>query len=353
MNTQELTTLLESFLDRWMLEDVRKMSLQEYVGVNNHDTFCYWVETKTRMLGSIKGSNSFAFGIYERKQQEKLHKNFRDDEKYSWIKHYGDERSEAFENVKKNVIKTLEFAEKGEFSMIDEIQLPHLFKWKVAFLYSNERLIPIYKKDILNEIAENLGLRVTSKTKVSEIQERMMQNKPANLSVYEYMRDLWEKFGQKGRNDEVQETRQREVIKPKTRKASEIEISENQVRYIAPRSYYIQQKHKRLQLALKEKLTKSFGKDCVILFEENNVDVKLFQPEHIIFYEVKSSSYATSCIREALGQLLHYSFSDTDLRKKKLVVVGQYPPNRSDKEFIEFIKSNLKIDFDYENIELE
>jgi hypothetical protein len=208
-------------------------------------------------------------------------------------------------------------------------------------------------KDILNEIAENLGLRVTSKTKVSEIQERMMQNKPANLSVYEYMRDLWEKFGQKGRNDEVQETRQREVIKPKTRKASEIEISENQVRYIAPRSYYIQQKHKRLQLALKEKLTKSFGKDCVILFEENNVDVKLFQPEHIIFYEVKSSSYATSCIREALGQLLHYSFSDTDLRKKKLVVVGQYPPNRSDKEFIEFIKSNLKIDFDYENIELE
>ncbi len=353
MAAQELTNLLESFLDRWTLEDVRKMSLQEYVGVNNHDTFCYWVETKTRMLGSIKGSNSFAFGIYERKQKNKLHKNFRDDEKYSWIKHYGDDRNEAFENVKKDVIETIEFAEKGLFSLIDKIQLPHLFKWKIAFLYSNERLIPIYKKDILNDIAQSFGLETTSKTTVSEIQERMIENKPVDSSVYEYMRDLWERFGQKGRNEELENPKSSKENKTRTRKASEIGISENQVRNVTSRSYYIQQKHKKLQLALKEKLIKNFGNNCVVLFEENNVDVKLFQPKQIVFYEVKSSSYATKCVREAIGQLLHYSFSDTDLREKKLVVVGQYPPTSEDLKFIKYVKSLMNINFEYENVNLD
>jgi hypothetical protein len=311
------------------------------------------VETKTRSLGSFKGSNSFAFGIYERKRQEKLHKNYKDDEKYSWMRGYGENRNEVFENVRNNLVKTIEFAEKGNFSLIDEINLPHLFKWKVAFLYSNARLIPIYKKETLNKIAESFGLKVTGKTKISDIQELMMQNKPADMSVHEYMRHLWDKFGKKGNKDEVFETNAKpERNKSRTRKASEILSIEPQIRTVAYRSAYVEQKHKRLQLALKEKLIEEFGKDCVILFEENNVDVKLFQAKHIVFYEVKSASYATNCIRESLGQLLHYSFADKDLREKKLVVVGQYSQTPKDLEFIEYIKSILNIEFEYKSVGL-
>ncbi len=353
MNAQELTNLLDSFLERWSLDDVKKMSLKEYVGVNNHETFCYWVETKTRSLGSFKGSNSFAFGIYERKRKEKLHKNYKDDEKYSWMRGYGENRNEVFENVRNNLVKTIEFAEKGNFVLIDEINLPHLFKWKVAFLYSNARLIPIYKKETLNKIAESFGLKVTGKTKISDIQDLMMQNKPANMSVHEYMRHLWDKFGKKGNKEEIYENNVKsKENKPRTRKASVILTIEPQIRTVVYRSAYVEQKHKKLQLALKEKLIKEFGEDCVILFEENNVDVKLFQPKHIVFYEVKSASYATNCIREALGQLLYYSFSDGDLREKKLVVVGQYPQTPKDLEFTEYIKSILNIEFEYKSVGL-
>ncbi|HEY0428167.1 MAG TPA: hypothetical protein VGC76_10330 [Pyrinomonadaceae bacterium] len=353
MNTQESANLLDSFLERWSLDNVKKMSLQEYVGVNDLDTFCYWVETKTRMLGSIKGSNSFAFGIYERKQKEKLHKNFKDDEKYSWLRGYGENRDSAFENVKDDLIRVIEYAEKGKFSLINEIRLPHLFKWKVAFLFSNERLIPIYKKDILRKIAENFGLAVTGKTKISDIQELMMQNKPANLSVHEYMRHLWDKFGNKDIEDEANEKiREQPKNRLRTRKASEIQVIKTHIRNIASRSYFVEQKHKKLQLALKEKLIKEFGEDSVVLFEENNVDVKLFQTNYIIFYEVKTSSYAANCIREAMGQLLHYSFCDNDSREKKLVVVGQYSPNPNELEFIGYIKSTLKIDFEYKSVSL-
>ncbi|MBK8396303.1 MAG: hypothetical protein IPL26_13850 [Leptospiraceae bacterium] len=46
------------------------MQLQDYVGLKNKDAFCQWVETKTRLLGSIKGLTSIKFGIYERDSKE-------------------------------------------------------------------------------------------------------------------------------------------------------------------------------------------------------------------------------------------------------------------------------------------
>lgn len=54
MTINELKELLDNFLDRWTIENVQNLTLQEYVGLGNKDTFCQWVETKTRMLGSIK-----------------------------------------------------------------------------------------------------------------------------------------------------------------------------------------------------------------------------------------------------------------------------------------------------------
>lgn len=78
----------------------------------------------------------------------------------------------------------------------------------------------------------------------------------------------------------------------------------------------------------------------------------MVQPEVIVFYEVKSSPYASDCIREALGQILSYTFNDLDNRQKKLVVVGQ-SPNKNEVEFIKFIKKTLNIEFEYEIIDIE
>ena len=100
MTTDELKELLDEFLNRWQIDDIENMTLQEYVSVGNKDTFCQWVETKTRMLGSIKGMTSIKFGIYERKNPNKKPKNYKNDNKYSWLKAYGNNKNEAFKNVK-------------------------------------------------------------------------------------------------------------------------------------------------------------------------------------------------------------------------------------------------------------
>ena len=89
------------------------------------------------------------------------------------------------------------------------------------------------------------------------------------------------------------------------------------------------------------------------MLEENYVDVKLIQPDYLGFYEVKSASYASECIKEALGQILLYTHYDEDLRTKKIYVVGQYPATEQDITYINFIKNNLKIEFDYLDINIE
>ncbi len=203
MTINELKELLDNFLDRWTVDNIHSLTLQEYVGLENKDTFCQWVETKTRMLGSIKGMTSIKFGIYERKDPTKKPKNYKNDEKYSWLQGYGDSRKTAFENTKRDIIEIIQLSEVGKFEQIDNIQLPDLFKWKVAFLYSNERLIPIYKREVLFKIANHFGLQTNRNTTISEIQNVMMLNKPAYLNVYEFMRQLYDQFGAKEDKREI------------------------------------------------------------------------------------------------------------------------------------------------------
>ena len=351
MTTIEIKELLKEFLDRWTIENVQNLKLQEYVGLGNRDTFCQWVETKTKMLGSNRGMSSIKFGIYERSDQNKKPKYYKNDDKYSWMKGYGNNRESAFEIIKSNIIEIIKLSEIGKFDKIDDISLPDLFKWKIAFLYSNERLIPIFNRDVLLGIADNFDLKTGKKIKISEIQNVMMLNKPANLNVYEFMGQLYQKFGDNKDKIEIAKTlklkRQRKTI----RKAANERNTNSQIRKFS-HSYVAEQKHNKIQKALETLLINDYGKENVIL-EENFVDIKLIQPDYISFYEVKSSSYATECIKEALGQILLYSLNDRDTRPKKHIVVGLYPPTDNDNKYIEFLKENLKLDFDYLNVAIE
>ncbi|MBK8396304.1 MAG: hypothetical protein IPL26_13855 [Leptospiraceae bacterium] len=75
--------------------------------------------------------------------------------------------------------------------MIDDITLPDLFKWKVAFFcIQTKDSFQYIKRTVLDKIAKHYGLKTTSKTKISEIQTLMIANKLANLNVYEFIRAI-------------------------------------------------------------------------------------------------------------------------------------------------------------------
>ncbi len=353
MDTTSLQNLLDAFLEKWHIDIVRNMSLEEYVDIENPDTFCQWVETKTKRLGSINGMPSIKFGIYKRNDPNNKPKNYKHDQEYSWIKGYGQDRFIAFKNIKSDIIRIIEYAQKGNFEKINEIKpLPDIYKWKVAFLYSNEKLIPIFKREILFKIAAHFGLSLDKQTSISDIQDLMIANKPTMMDVYQFMKELYERFG-KGDNDiEIHTTSQHNQNSGlRIRKASIHLNTQTQNRIFLKKSYIAEQKHGIIQEKLKSQLISQYGSDNVFL-EKNFVDITLNQPDYIGIYEIKTDSYASKCIKNALGQLLLYSHNNTSSIPKKLFVVGQYPPTKQDNAFITYVKHNLNIDFIYLHIDI-
>lgn len=340
--------ILTDFLERWPEKKIKEMTLEQYVGVKNKDTFCQWLETKTRMLGSIKGVNSSKFGIYKREDPSKKPKKLVNDNEYSWQKFYSDKnRNEAFNKIKKEILQVVACAKKGHFEKIDKVHLTRFVKWKIAYLYSNERLIPIFKKDILEIIANHFDLAVDRHTTNSEIQKVMIENKPTQISIYEYSEYLYRKFGKTAKiTQKGNQIKSGKTINGVKEKNISTQLRQGGASYIAT------QRHNELQEILKEQLVRKYGRENVIL-EKDYVDITVFQSDKIILYEIKSSSYAEDCIREALGQILSYSYKyKDDKREKELVVAGQYKPSEGARQFIDFLKNNLKLKFQYENIEV-
>jgi len=351
MNTSEYKELLNDFLNRWTLENVQQMELRDYVGVNNHDTFCYWLEHKMEKLGSIKGGSSIKFGIYEKANTEESPKQYFEDFGYLWQrKEYGNDKNTVFSIIKKNILKTINFSKNGKFAEIDDISLPNTLKWKVAFLYSNERLIPIYKQEVLFAITKSFEYNTK---KISEIQCVMIKQKPENLDVYQYGGELWNRFG----NNEKENLSKKitETVKKHFPERSE-SLTKNiieQVRNLKGQSIIATQNHNKIQNKLYEILVEKYGKKKVKL-EKNYIDITLIQPDNTItLFEVKSDISVSDCIVKALGQILRYSFRNTTEKPHKLCVVGQFEPNEEDKKFIDFINKNLSFEFKYEKVDIE
>lgn len=345
MNIVELRELYDRFSKRWPVDAVSEMKLSDYVGLEDKDTFCYWVEHITRPLGSIRGSNSLKFGIYKRNKDKKELESHQNDSEYTWINRLGHNRDRAFRTVRDEILHTIECADKGDFKGIDDIQLSLMFKWKVAFLYSNERLVPIYEEKVLRRIARLLGVPQGRSIIVSQIQEQMMEEKPADLDLYQYMVHLWNSFSSQLNPVESDKPERETRMSNSRRRAVTTRNVDPQVRSSA-RSCVIEPRHNKIQTALYKDLVQEFGEEYVKM-EEDFVDIKVVQPEQITLYEVKAASYAAICIREAIGQLLFYAIKLVDSREKRLVVVGQYPPNPSEQEMIKKMRQHLKVDLTY------
>lgn len=189
--------LLSNFRKRWTLAKLEKITLEEYVDVNNKDTFCYWVETKTISLGSIKGYPSNKFGIYRRAENSKapISEDFSYDEEYVWRTKFGKDRYEAFETVINLVIQTVQLALQKDFLEIDSVKdLNGMFKWKIAFLYSEKNLIPIFSKLPLKWCAMELDMPNFNRARTSDVQAFLMNIKPKKFDCFQFATNLYESF---------------------------------------------------------------------------------------------------------------------------------------------------------------
>lgn len=182
--------LYHEFQEAFPLEKLSELTLERYTNLNRSDSFCYWLESKTEYLGSIWGGSAYKFGIFYRDSEPGDNSKFLHDENYSWYASLASDRDAAFERIKVAIIKIATAARNGEYEQIDEVsEFGDVCKWKIAFLYSDEKLIPFYKRDFLLTIAKAMGHEFKKNVPLSAIQ-RFLISQQGDKDIFDYYAEL-------------------------------------------------------------------------------------------------------------------------------------------------------------------
>ena len=184
--------LYNLFSQQFPIDKLGNMTIEEYTNLDKKDSFCYWLESKTYELGSIWGGSAYKFGIFKfDKTPDKDNTKYAHDDKYSWSSRLGSTSEEAFKNVRNAIVKIANHARKAEWDEIEKsTELWPVTTWKIAFLYSNEQLLPIYdKEDFLAPIATYLGLSNANKCSRAKLY-RFLLEKKGDKDLYEFYDEL-------------------------------------------------------------------------------------------------------------------------------------------------------------------
>lgn len=164
----------KEFLSRFpknKLMDV--LTLDNYaIGRGDTDNFCYWVERKTRSLGSILGARADKFKIYFDKKARK----------YKWVKGYRTAQ-EAFKATKSEIINILNAAEIDDFDAIknnDFFKNSHMFRGKILFLYFPNKFSNVFAEDDIDFFLDKLGIEYSRGEHVLDKQMKLLSFKNRN-----------------------------------------------------------------------------------------------------------------------------------------------------------------------------
>jgi len=112
-------------------------------------------------------------------------------------------------------------------------------------------------------------------------------------------------------------------------------------------------RHIEIQQALLERLRSEHGAENVGCEQCNGAGMRIDivvrrSKDQYWYYEVKTSGTARACIREALGQLLEYSYWPEAQRAARLIVVGEAPFDLKARNYIRLLQSQFNIPIEYQ-----
>jgi hypothetical protein len=111
-------------------------------------------------------------------------------------------------------------------------------------------------------------------------------------------------------------------------------------------------RHMAIQNALFRRLCETNGPENVAAEKSSGVgmriDVVVRANDEFWFYEVKTGNTARACLREALGQLLEYSFWPGSQCATRLVVVGEAALDEKAKAYLIELRDRFSLPIEYE-----
>ncbi len=185
-----MEVLRKEFVKKFPASQLHNMLIEDYVVGSGRESFCYWLETKLRELGSIKGGSTAdkKFGVYYSKS-EKDYKTI-----LKWDEDLNPEN--AFERIKK-ALKELIFA--GENDDTDEIienNISPMFKNKILTVYYPDKYLNVFSEEHVDFFLSKLGIEFQSHLNVEEkrkllIEFKMNHNEFRSFNNYMFMEFLY------------------------------------------------------------------------------------------------------------------------------------------------------------------
>lgn len=133
------------------------------------------------------------------------------------------------------------------------------------------------------------------------------------------------------------------TIKPSSTIASQVQ-----------RELDISLRHNELQEALYRQLADKYGAENVGTELSSgvgtSVDVVVRQEDEFWFYEIKTAFSPRACLRQALGQLLEYSFWPGSQEATRLIVVGEAALDEGGEEYLITLRKRFSLSLEYEQI---
>lgn len=190
-----LHQLKQRFLEYWTLEKLQNMTLEQYTDTKRENSFCYWLEHITRDLGSIVGGSSYKFGIYKMGDTSNTESaiNRTNDGVYAWHTKYGENKNEAFETLKQLIINIATLAKEDNLNPITNIDLGDAYKCKIAFMYSDYKVVNLFKSEALKFIANSLFSNNSIPTEYGDLNYYILSHKE-DEDYFDFTKKLWKHY---------------------------------------------------------------------------------------------------------------------------------------------------------------
>ncbi|QKF77340.1 McrB family protein [Arcobacter defluvii] len=208
------------FIEKYPVNLLEKLTLEEYTNIkinDNDEYFTHWLERKTENCGKFRTASSYAYGIYkvnpnniqdenEKKIAEDKYKAFDENNKKSKDYLSNDKAQEYFKKKVLPIIVALsKYEDIGDNYNLKTVRpLDINYARKIAYMYNVDKLIPIFKKEVLESISEFFDIKDEidfSSYKATElilekIKKEFEINEDIDIQQSQKLASfLWEKFG--------------------------------------------------------------------------------------------------------------------------------------------------------------
>jgi hypothetical protein len=111
---------------------------------------------------------------------------------YGWMRKYGETEKEAFENVRLQIVETINAVQRNELERIDQVDLGGSYKWKIAFHYQNNLNQPICINIFRRRVLEAAS-KCAPGTPISAMQKKLVLDWDRS-DFLQYSKKLWDSY---------------------------------------------------------------------------------------------------------------------------------------------------------------